>query len=116
MVKNLKNARPHLRQKTPYNTTLLVVVSVSYCIYCSWSGIQNMAQFYFTCVYLELLEGRGLIFSKIGTNLCQGSATNTAKHHKTQMYPKYFLILFLAQNKLRVQEFSWNSIRAELVD
>ena len=51
---------------------LLAVVSVSFCICCSWSGIQSMAQFYFTGVHLEFLEGRGLIFSKIGTNLYQG--------------------------------------------
>ena len=40
---------------------LLVVVSVSYCIYCSLSGIQSMAQFYFTGAHLEFLEGRVLI-------------------------------------------------------
>ena len=40
----------------------LVVVLVSYCIYCSWSGIQSMVQFYFTGAHLE---GRGLIFSKM---------------------------------------------------
>ena len=42
----------------------LVVVSVSYCIYCSWSGIQSIAQFYFTGAYLAFLEGRVLIAVK----------------------------------------------------
>ena len=51
---------------------LLVVVSVSHGIYCSWGGIQSMAQFYFTGVHLEFLEGTDLIFSKVGTNLYQG--------------------------------------------
>ena len=40
----------------------LVAVLVSYCIYCSWSGIQSMVQFYFTGAHLK---GRGLIFSKM---------------------------------------------------
>ena len=43
----------------------LVVVLVSYCIYCSLSGIQSMAQFYFIGSHLEFLEDRGLIFSKM---------------------------------------------------
>ena len=43
----------------------LVVVLVSYCIYCSLGGIQSMAQFYFTGAHLEFLEDRGLIFSKM---------------------------------------------------
>ena len=43
----------------------LVFVLVSYYIYCSWSGIQSMAQFYVTGAHLEFLEGRGLIFSKM---------------------------------------------------
>ena len=60
-----------------------------------------MAQFYFTGAHLGLLEGRGLIFSKIGTNLYQKEATNIAKPHKTHTYSKYLLILFIAQNKTK---------------
>ena len=52
-----------------------------------------MAQFYFTGEHLGFLEGRDLIF-KIGR---KDKNTNIAKHHKTQMYPIYFLTLFLAQ-------------------
>ena len=43
----------------------LVVVLVSYCIYCYWSGIQSMAKFYFKVELSEFLEDRGIIFSKM---------------------------------------------------
>ena len=66
-----------------------------------------MVQFYFTGAHLEFLVVWGLIFSKIGTNFYQGQATNNiGKHHKAQSYFKYFLILFLAAKKPRVQEFT----------
>ena len=43
----------------------LIVLLISYCIYCSWSsGIQSMTQFYFTDAHLEFFKGRSLIFSK----------------------------------------------------
>ena len=51
---------------------LLVLLSASYCIYCS--GIQIIDQFYLTGMHLEFLEGGGLNFSKIGTNSYQESA------------------------------------------
>ena len=59
----------------------LVVVSVSYCIYCSWYMVSR-AWLNFTVPHLEVLEGRDLSFSKIVANLYQGLATNTVKHHK----------------------------------
>ena len=54
---------------------LLVVVSISYCIYCSWYVASKpwlTTQFYFTVAHLELLDGRDLKFSKIRANLYQG--------------------------------------------
>ena len=56
-----------------------------------------MAHFYFIGAHSEFLEGRGLIFSKLGKNFVSRISYNVAKHDKTQMYPKYFFILFLAQ-------------------
>ena len=63
-----------------------------------------MAHFSFTGEHLEFLEGRGLIFGKI-RQICIKDKLQIlhAKHHKTQMYPKYFLILVFSP-KIR-QEF-----------
>ena len=56
-----------------------------------------MAQFYFTDANLELLEDRGLILSKMRQICAKDKLQILQKHHNTQMHPKYFLILLLAQ-------------------
>ena len=50
---------------------LLVVASVSYCIYCRWYVVSK-TWLNFTGVHLGFIEGRGLNFRKIMANLCQG--------------------------------------------
>ena len=63
-----------------------------------------MVQFYFAGAHLEFFEISSLIFSKIGTNSYQ---IILQKKHKTQMYPKYFLILFLAPKKQEFKSSLW---------
>ena len=54
-----------------YSFLLLIVTSVSYCIYCSWYVVSN-AWLSFTGAHLELIAGRGLNLCKIVKNLYQG--------------------------------------------
>ena len=57
----------------------LVVVLVSYCIYCS------LAQFYFTGAHLEFLEDRGLIFSKM-RQICIKDKLQILQHLHIKMF------------------------------
>ena len=56
-----------------------------------------MAQFYFIGAYLEFLESRVLIFNKMRQICIKDKLQILQKLCKTQMYPKYFLTLFLSQ-------------------
>ena len=57
-----------------------------------------MAQSYFTGAHLEFLEGRYLIFSKM-RQICIKDKLQILQNtfYETQMCPKFFLILFLAE-------------------
>ena len=56
-----------------------------------------MAQVYFIGAYLEFLESRVLIFNKMRQICIKDKLQILQKLCKTQMYPEYFLTLFLSQ-------------------